>query len=638
MLAAIRDFAKSWPAKILLGLLALSFVGWGVNQAGFAGAVGDYVIKAGDRTITALEFRREYDNYRSRLQEQTGQTITAEMAEENNLDAVVLNGLATREAFAELMSRVGIRPSDKLLVQQIEQMQGFFDPITGRFDRKTYEQRLGQNSLTPEMFEDVLRDEMAVQHWSVAAQNGLSTPRTYGAMAAVFALESRDLAFFLMPPGSAPRPAPPTDAQLTAFINENREVLTRPETRVLTIVPFTPQSVQGGAGEIDPAELQKRFEFRKDTLSQPETRTIVQIPVKDQAAAQKVAARLRAGEDPEAIAKSIGVDAVTFQDRPLTAISDRKAGQAAFKMAAGEVAPVQGDLGLSVVKIVSVTPGRQVTLEEARPMLEAEIRKDMVAEKVYEQTQAYEDAHQSGASLAEAAQKAGIAAMTVGPISAEGVDAQGRQLQGLPPKILETAFALPSGGESDIIDLGDGAYFAVKVERVTPAAVPPLDEIRAEITQAWINREIARALEAKGAELSERIRKGESLEDVARSAGFTVTRIDDLTRQNAQEHQALGREILGRAFSAKPGEVWDARAPGGLAIGRVENVTVEPGPSAAMLAEQNRGGLAQVLAREIIEAGRAYARNELKVRIDRDRARSALGFQPLAEGAAEKKK
>src|SRR5690606_23627753 len=142
----------------------------------------------------------------------------------------------------------------------------------------------------------------------------------------------------------------------------------------------------------------------------------------------------------------------------------------------------------SVVKVVSVTPGREVTLEEARPMLEAEIRKDMVAEKVYEQTQAYEDAHQAGSNLAQAAQKAGIPTMTIGPITAEGVDAQGRQLQGLPPKILETAFALPSGGESDIVDLGDGAYFAVRVERVTPAAVPPLDEIRADVTRAWMNR------------------------------------------------------------------------------------------------------------------------------------------------------
>ena len=70
-------------------------------------------------------------------------------------------------------------------------------------------------------------------------------------------------------------------------------------------------------------------------------------------------------------------------------------------MQAGQVAPVQGDLGVAIVKVVSVTPGRPVTLEEVRPALEAEIRKDAAAEKVYAMTQAYDDAHQGGATLAQ---------------------------------------------------------------------------------------------------------------------------------------------------------------------------------------------------------------------------------------------
>ena len=59
MLASIRQFAKSWPARILLILLAISFVGWGVNQGGSAMISGDQVIKAGSPTITSLELREE---------------------------------------------------------------------------------------------------------------------------------------------------------------------------------------------------------------------------------------------------------------------------------------------------------------------------------------------------------------------------------------------------------------------------------------------------------------------------------------------------------------------------------------------------------------------------------------------------
>ena len=631
MLSAIRNFAKTWPARILFGVLAISFVGWGVNQGGPSLVAGDYVIKAGSRTISPLDFRIEFDNYKKRIEQETGQTVTNELAEQNNLDSTVLNGVATRESFSEVLAKMGIRPGDKLVLDQIQEVQAFFDPITGKFDKKIFQQRLAENNMTPERFDAVLRDQMATQHWAVAVQNGLAAPRSYGALAAIYALEARDLAYVTLAPNSVPQPAAPTDAQLQSVINENKARLTVPEMRVLTVAMFTPAGVQAEAAPIDPAELQKRYQFRKDTLSTPETRTVVQIPVKDQAAAQQVIARLGRGEAPAAVAKSVGVDAVVFENKPLTAIADRKIGQAAFRMAQGQAAAVQGDLGLAVVRVGAINPGREVSLEEARPMLEAEIRKDQVAEKVYAQTQTFEDAHQGGASLADAAKKAGVLVASLGPITAQGQDLQGRQLQGLPPKILETAFAQASGAESDITELGDGSYFAVKVDRVIPQRVRTLDEVRPQAVQFWMQREIVRALEAKAAGLAERVRKGESFDAVAASAGLAISRLPGLTRQTAGANQALGREVLGRALSARPGEIWTAGAPGGIVIGRVDNVRMEGGPTAGRLAEMTRGELTQVLYREMGESAQTYARAKLKTKVNAARAREALGFEPLAE-------
>lgn len=631
MLSATRNFAKSWAARVLMGLLILAMAGFGVSRFGFQAVRGDEVIRAGSRVMDSAAFRREYDNYKKRLEQQSGQQISPQEADKNHLDSAVLNGLATREAFSELLMKIGVRPSDKQVVGEIEKIPAFFDQISGRFDKDTFRRRLADNGLTPPMFDRILRDEMASQQWTVAMQHGLAVPRSYGALAAVFSQETRDLSYFVVTPQSVPQPALPTDAQLTAFINENKAQLTVPELRVMTVALFTPNAAAASVANapIDPAELKKRYDFRKDTLSRPETRTIIQIPVKSQAAAQDVIARLGKGEDPAAVAKSLGVDAITFQDKPLTAVADRKVGQAAFKMEAGQVAAVQGDLGLAVVKIASVNPGHEVTLEEARPMLEGEIRKDMVAEKVYAQTQAYDDAHQAGANLADAAQKAGVAAQTLPPLSAQGVNEQGGQLQGMPPKILQTAFALPAGGESEVTDLGQGAYFAVRVDKIIPAHVPPLDELRPVVTRVWMNREILKALEAKAKTLTERVQKGEALDAVAKSAGYAVARVPALSRQTANTHQDLGPELLGRTFGAKQGEVWTARAPQGLAVGRVENVRMDAGPAAGQAAEAGRRELTIAVFREMDETAHAYARTKLKVRVDAARARAAAGFEPL---------
>lgn len=639
MLAAIRKFAQSWPARILMGLLAISFVGWGVNQGAATAMAPDQIIKAGSRTIGTLEFRREYDNFRKRMEEQSGQPITPEAAAANGMDKTVLEGVATREAFAEMLSKVGIRPSDKQILAQIEKIPAFFDQISGRFDRKTFEQRLGENGMTPETFDAGLRDEMAGQHWSVGVQHGLSAPRSYGALASVFSLESRDLTYFMLTPQSVPQPPTPTDAQLQAFMNENAAQLTLPESRVLTIVGFSPNPAAAMSGPVDPAELKKRYDFRKDTLSKPETRTIVQIPAKDAATAQQIVARLSAGEAPAAVAKAVGVDAITHEQRPMTAIPDKKVAQAAFALPEGKVAPVQGDLGVSVVKIIAVTPGRSISMDEARPMLEAEIRKDMVAEKVYAQTQAYEDAHQGGAALAEAVQKAGAVSTTLGPITAQGVDEKGRQLQGLPPKILELAFTLPAGGESDITELGDGSYFAVRVEKIVAPHVPPLAELRPMLTGAWMQRELVKQLEARAEGFVARLKKGEALAAVAASGGHTIVQVSGLSRQTAGARPDVPNEVLGRAFAGKPGEAWTARAPNGIVVGQVSNVRMEPGPTAARLAEANRTELAGILFREMAQSAQTYARAKLKVKTKPELARAALGFEPLeTKGKPEKKK
>ncbi|WP_309089466.1 SurA N-terminal domain-containing protein [Phenylobacterium sp.] len=637
MLSAIRSFAKSWVAAVLIGLLIVSFAIFGINDV-FRGTVGDQVIKAGSRVITSVDFRREYDDYRKRLEQQSGQQITPELASQNGLDRQVLNGLATREAFAEMLSKMGIRPSDKLLVAEIQKIPAFFDPISGRFDRRTFEQRLGENGLTPEDFDRILRDQMAAQHWGAGAGEGLRAPRAYGALAAIYGLESRDIAYFNVTPANVTAVAPPTDAQLTQFMQQNAAQLTRPEMRVLTIARFTPQAA--AAGPVDQAELQKLYDFRKDTLSQPETRTVVQIPAKDAATAQQIQARLARGEAPAAVAKSVGVDAITYDNRPRTAIADRRVAETAFRLQPGQVAQAQGELGLAVVKVLSVTPGRAVTLEEARPMLEAELRKTAAAQKVYEQTQAYEEAHQSGADLAAAAQKAGVPVMTVGPVVQQGVDAQGRPVPGLTPAILDQAFSLPAGGESELVDAGGGEYFAVRVERIVPPAMPPLAEIRADLVRVWTAQETARRMEARANELAERIRKGEALTAVAASAGVSASQITDLSRQTAGQNQALSRELMGRAFNAKPGEVFVSRGREfAFSVGQVGAVRMQPGPTAAMLAEQSRSELASTIFREIADAAQNAARDKLKVRVDVNRARSAIGMEPLeTKGQAEKKK
>jgi peptidyl-prolyl cis-trans isomerase D len=628
MLATFRNFAKSWVALVLIGLLIVAFAIFGIRDV-FGNKISNSVIVAGSRKVSSAEYRREFETVRKRAEQETGQPVTAELAAANGLDRQVLQGVATREAFAEMLSRAGIRPSDKDIVDQIAKIPAFFNPVSGQFDKKQYQQRLAQNDLTVDKFERMLRDEMAQQHLVAALTTALAAPRAYSAMAAIYSLENRDVSYLTVDPRSVPQPALPTDAQLTAFMKENASQLTLPEFRVLTVVPFSPALVAAGVA-VDEAELKKRYDFRKDTLSTPETRSLVQIPVKDVATGQAIAARLQRGEAPAAVAKSLGVDAINYENRPQAAIADRKLGVTAFQLQAGQASPVQGDLGLAVVKILAVTPGKAVSFEEARPALEAELRKDAAAEKVYALTQAYDDAHQKGANLTEAAQKAGVTATTIGPVTRDGRDNRGQQLGGLSPKLMETAFGLPAGGESEVVEAGNGEYFAVRVEKIVPPAMPPLAEIKPQLTQAWMMRELGKAMQAKAEALAARVRKGETLEAVAASAGAQLVHAPAVDRRSGSQNPLMSPEILGRVFGGKPGEVFTARARNfAMVVGKVDATHAGDPAQLAVATEQARPQMTQTIFREIGQSAQAAARQQLKVVVDYNRARSAIGLPPL---------
>lgn len=634
MLSAIRVFAKSWVAAILIGLLVVSFAIFGVRDV-FNSAAKDAVVQAGSRTVTRAAFRQEFDTLRKQVEQQYGQPVSNEAAVQNGLDRRLMQEIASREAFAETLRKAGLRPSDKLLKLQVQQIPAFFDSVSGRFDKALYQQRLADVGLNATTFEARLTDDIAQNHFATAVANGFKVPRAYTALGAIYELEARDVGAFAVTPQMVGQPALPTDAQLMAFMKENAARITRPEQRILTIVRFSPALV-GAELPIKEEDLKKRFEFRKDTLSRPETRSLVQIPAKDAAAAKTIAARLAKGEAPQAVAKSLGVDAITYDNKPASAIADHRVAAAAFAMQAGQISgPIQGDLGLAVVKLLNVTPGRSVTLEEIRPQLEAELRKDAAAEKVYALSQAYDDAHAAGASLTEAAKKAGVPAMTIGPVSAQGQGPQGQPVPGVTPTLIKAAFDLPAGGESEIQEAGDGEYFAVRVEKILPAALPPLDEVRPDLTRAWLLREMASRMEARANQLAERVRKGESLEAVAASIGSRVSRTVGVDRTNARDNKSLSRDALQKTFEGKQGDVFTAQgAQFEFLVAKLEAVRTPMGPNLARLTEDSRQQVTMGLFREFGESAQTSARQLMKVKTYADQARLALGLDPIkpAEG------
>lgn len=634
MLTTTRRFAKSWVAYVLLGLLIVSLAVVGTITDPFRNLdFSNAVIKAGDREVSQPQFRGIVDRFNEQRAEQTGQRFTMQELVDTGGHIQLMEQLAGEEGLFAWIWRVGLRPAEQLVADRIRETQAFFDPVTGQFDEAAMAQLLADNGLTPAEYEADLRDQVAAEHYAAGVAAGMRLPRVYGALLATYEGETRNGRYILLSPEDAGTIPDPTDAQLTALLNEVADQVRRPELRTATLVRFTPSQAASGV-EVTDAEIAERFQFARDSLGTPETRSFVTLTAPNAQAAQGIVRRLRAGEDPAAVARSLNIEPVTYSDQPRSAVADSRVAAAAFGLQSGAVSdPVQGDLGLVVIKLTEVTAGQQAQLADHRAEIEEAIRLEKARARVSELVERFVQLREGGASLTDAAEQAGGEVIIIPPFTEQGALGNG---QSLPPTIAETAWATAEGADSDIVDAGNDEYFALRVTEVTPARMPTVDELRGDLTTYWRNRELGRRLQERGNAIAERIRGGEDIAAVARAEGLTLTTREGIGRQPVEGEGALGQGILEGLFGQGRGQVFSGPADqeGRFVVGVVDRIAPPVAAVAGRQVEQLRLPMtAQAFQQEILPAIQAGARQEVDVRTYPDRAALALGVTPPEEGA-----
>jgi peptidyl-prolyl cis-trans isomerase D len=645
MLRFFSAMSKSWfgPFVIGLALLALTFLGFTSMRDVFAGKMANAVVQAGSRSVTSREFERMFQRNEQAYLQQTGQAYPLEEAVRQGADQQMLQQLAAQTSYSEMLSRAGIRPPPDVIASELKRqaesgggasaLSEVFDPVTGKFSETGLAKFLAQVQISRDEFFQDLTDSIADQDFTTAVRQGFEPPRIYSALQATLLLEGRDVTYFVIPAASIAKPPPPTDAQLAALIEQFRDRLMLPERRKLTFVRFSAKAI-AATMPVDPAAVQQQFEAKKDTYGKPETRTLVEIPLNDPSKAAQVIAALKAGQDPAAVAKSVGVEAVTYTDQPQSAIADRKAADTAFHMTAGQVSDaVQGDFKTVIIKLVAITPGQAPDINAARPQITADLQMQEALDKVYDTTQKFEDLVQGGASLQDAAAKLGLTPNSIGPVTADGKDiTTGQPIPTLTPKLLTSAFQLAQGAQSDGVeqDADKGEYYFVHVDQVTAPSPPGLDEpgVRQFLTQAYYQQTIVTALKKMGDDAQAALGKGQTMEAVAATYHATLAHQLAMTRVAAQQlEQSLGQEFLAAAFGAKANATFVAGSDPlkGLAVGHLDAIHPGDPKQVATMLEQLRQQGTQKYMEGLDDATRQAAVRLLHPQTDIKLAHQVMG-------------
>ncbi|NBB52892.1 rotamase [Rhizobium sp. CRIBSB] len=634
MISHFRNFAKSKWAIGLLAVLALGLLVTGGSQVDVFAALGPKnVITAGERSVNQQTFASDFDRVKKSFEERAGRALTLDELIAENVHLRYLDDATRRFGFLNWAWKVGIRPGTDLVLKRIRETPAFFNEITGQFDEQKYNELLAQQNATPELLEQEFRDQYVTDHFGAALFAGARLPRIYGALVANQALESRDARWFTLTQDSVGAAPAPTDAQLTAFMNENAAQLRRPELRVVTLVVFS-NPADATEATVSDAKIEERFNFRRDQLSIPERRTFVTLTAPSKAVADRIAAALRAGQSPaEAGRANGGVQPADYADTPRSALSDPAVAGAVFGLSTDQVSdPVQARVGFVVARVTAITPAVPATLESVRPQIIEELRSEEVRARTFARVENYEKARSSGRTLEQAAQDIGARIIKLPPFSEEGQTLEG-QLNA-PPQVLTTAWNLTRGGESEVVDAGQGQYFVLRVDEVRPAAMPALAEVRGVLAPQWTLRENNRRLTARAEELAGRIRAGEDIAAVATSVGATLTTRPGI-QQNQTSQEAIGQGVLRAVFSQGRGQAFTAPiSETAVAVGRIDQVRAPVAALAAPIAERVRPQMTQELVQALGDTAVRAAADASKARYDIGAARLALGLSAEPETPA----
>lgn len=495
MLQRIHDSMARWVIVIVLGLIAFSFIFWGVDF-GLTGAA-TFAAKVNGEDVPLIEFEQELQNRQNQYQ----QLYRTELSEDirREMRRAVVEDLVRDAALKQRVEEQGYRASDERVTASIREIAAF--QVNGEFNLDVYRGLLANQGLTPTGFETLQRESLEVRDLQQGiVESTFYTPAEFRRYIELYN-QRRELAYASFEPAAFAAGAVIDDAAIAAHYESNQASYQTAETVDLEYIELALADVASGI-EVTDDDLRAAYEEERqrfETAEERRTRHIL-IEVADgnedaaRAAADAAAARVRSGEDFAAVAAEVSADAGTKAQGGDLGWVGRGAlvgpfEDALFALEVGAISdPVRSDFGYHVIRVDEIRAGEQQPFEAVREELLAETRTRRAETAFYDQANrlgdAAFDAYDELASVAES--------MNLPLKTAMGFPRTGdNALFTNSAAVVQAAFGdevVDSGRNSELVELADDHVVVLRVLDHHLPTARPLDEVREQIREELVRQ------------------------------------------------------------------------------------------------------------------------------------------------------
>ncbi len=549
MLQDIRDKLLGKFAIGLIGLIAVSFVFWGVSSP-FIGSGYAAKVEGVEISLTQLE-----TEYRRQLNQYTEQFGELPDSFRRPLRRRVLEGLVRNTVVDVHVVNEGFRISDDLVTELIQRTPDF--QVDGIFSKDLYYDLLVGNGLAPATYEARQRRAMRQNQLERGiAATAFVTPAEYRRFLNLMG-EQRRLSLATFDPSAISEDIEVTEDEIVAFYDDRPGEFTTPAAADVEYIEIR-RDVLAERVEVSEEALLDYYEETKSRYLQDEQRRARHILIPfgdDEDAAEEQAKaliiRVRAGEPFEDLARTYSKDGGTSEqggDLGLIMQSQMpgELGDAIFSMVEGDIeGPVRTDFGFHVVRLDEILERGPMPLARVRFELENELRDNEVDALYREVERKISDALFDLTEMASVAEVVGLEVLSIERFARIGGEPFGAN-----QAAIEAIFddrVLHDGEISEIIGLDANRSAVFKVSTYYEATRQPIEDVRELIVGALKATKGRDIVLGKTDQLLAALADGADFDEAASAAGATIAPPTLVGRQSQNPDQA----ILVQVFNAR---------------------------------------------------------------------------------------
>jgi len=577
----MHERMKGWFARILLGLIIISFALFGVDAYFKGGGSGQWVAEVGKQKISALEFDEKLKQEQTRLRS-LGEKDPAKL-ESKELKQSILDQMIRERILVQAALERGYVISDDALLPSVVNDPNFQED--GKFSEQRFELFLRQNRISRAQYFQSLGKEALVNNMMGVPLVTAAVSKNTVQRLAVLVAEEREVSKAVVGVDQFIAKDKATDAEIDAYYKAHPELSRVAERARIEYVVFSPEAMLPLV-QLTDADIKDYYEQHASEFSTPEQREISHILIRlapsaseaeKNAAEQKVQQIL---QEAHANPKKFGELAKQYSQDPSTADKGGDLGvitpgsifpevaKLAFEMKAGEVAgPVRSPAGLHILLAKSVRPGVQRSFAEVKDAVSESARRQAAMRRFNEEADKFGDlVYAQFSSLKPAADQYKLTIKTTDWFGRNGPAEAILKNEHLMQAVFSDE-AIKQHRNTEAIEVAPNTLVAARVAEYTPPGQKPEAEVRADIERALAREHAMKAAEEAGKAYVAQLRQGQAV------SGLGFGQPQTISRQDSQGYSdAVIREIFAANAKQLPAYVGLPAGESGYAIYRITKV------------------------------------------------------------------